>query len=332
MDSLRELVRKPGLALYEIVSPSYTSKLKRLVASAPQTRAICNNPLIAGTRYTDYLKEVCSQVLRNYDFALREEEVVVLNILRGALNFGLRDALSEAYGWYRHNTSFLSAQRERNTGDRESWHITENGYQKIYFPKATSIVMGDVVATGTSLRYGLDTIVNTAREQGCSLRNFVFFTYGGEMAEKIFSDIDESCRKVFPDYSNTFVIYLEGRFTVPDTDTPLSIRLTGTDLLRYHALMTPEFVESQYENPTYPLERCIIYDAGSRAFWLPEYAMDVCDYWGETLRLAESGMTFEALLAERFPGLNPGRFPFTDLKELCTKQIDTLEKEFFLEG
>ncbi len=332
MDSLHEIVRKPGLALYEIVSPSYTSKLKRLVASAPQTRAICNNPLIAGTRYTDYLREVCTQVLANYDFSLKEEEVVVLNILRGALNFGLRDALSEAYGWYRHNTSFLSAQRERGSKDSESWHITENGYQKIYFPKATSIVMGDVVATGTSLRYGLDTIVNTAREQGCSLKNFVFFTYGGEMAEKIFSDIDDTCRKVFPEYSNTFVIYLEGRFSVPDTSTPLSIRLTGTDLLRYHALMAPEFIESQYESPTYPLERCTIYDAGSRAFWLPEYAADVCDYWKQTLALAEAGMTFRALLDERFPGLDTARFPDIDLKNLCSGHIRALKETFFLKG
>ena len=189
MDSLLELVRTPGLALYEIVSNSSPSNLRRIIASAPQTRAICNNPRIAGTRYTDSLRHVCSEIFRHFDFGIQEEETVVINILRGALNFGLRDALSASYGWYRHNTSFLSAQREREKGDSESWHITENGYQKIYFPAKTSIVMGDVVATGTSLGYGLDTIINTARRQGCSLKNFIFFTYGGEMAERIFSGI-----------------------------------------------------------------------------------------------------------------------------------------------
>lgn len=332
MDSLLELVRTPGLALYEIVSNSSPSNLRRIIASAPQTRAICNNPRIAGTRYTDSLRHVCSEIFRHFDFGIQEEETVVINILRGALNFGLRDALSASYGWYRHNTSFLSAQREREKGDSESWHITENGYQKIYFPAKTSIVMGDVVATGTSLGYGLDTIINTARRQGCSLKNFIFFTYGGEMAERIFSGIDSACRESFPDYRNTYVVYLEGRFTVPDLATPLSIKLTGTDLLRYHALMAPEFIESQYEDPAYPLERCTIYDAGSRAFWIPEYAHDVADYWKQTLSLAENGMSFIDLLAERFPGLDAGRFPETDLGLLCRRQISEMETLFLNRG
>lgn len=334
-DQLKEIVKGAELSLYELipedVSPEQNMEsvhCRRFIVSTPQTRAISNDPTVAGTDYTGRLKTACQQVLSNFKFGLKERETVVLNILRGALNFGLREALADAYGWTRHNTSFISAQRARDDQDSESWHITEKGYKKIYFPTQTSLVMGDVVATGTSLAFGMNEIVKSAVEQHCMLKNVVFFTYGGEKAEQIFKEIDTKCRQLFPGYEQTYVIYFEGRFTVPDLNTRLTIRLTGTDLLRYGALMAPEFFESQYEAPSYPLERCIIYDAGSRAFWIPEYVDDVIDYWRQTLDLAHGAFTFETLLKERFPELDASRFGKVDLQALCVEQIDKMERTF----
>lgn len=342
-ETLYALISTPELSLYEIIdipaenasSPtlngeaSSEKRCRRFIASTPETRSICNDPTVAGCEYTDKLRTACARILAGYDFCLQERQTVVLNILRGALNFGLREALASAYGWNRHNTSFISAQRARDTKDVESWHITENGYKKIYFPHETSLVMGDVVATGTSLHFAMKEIVSIAQKQHSSLRNIVFFTYGGKKAEEIFSEIDAECRKLFPDYNQTYVIYLEGRFIVPDVTTPLTIRLTGTDLLRRNALMAPEFIESQYEQPSYPIERCIIYDAGSRAFWLPEYVEDVIGYWRQNLKLARGGMTYRQLVAERFPGLDPDRIPDADLAEISRTQIDKMERTFY---
>ena len=107
----------------------------------------------------------------------------------------------------------------------------------------------------------------------------------------------------------------------PDIDTP-----NGTDLVRLGALMAPEFVESQYEAPSFPIERCTIYDAGSRAFWVREYAEDVLGYWRQNLQFANHGMTFADLLAERFPGLDPARFGDVDLKAVSLAQIAKMEK------
>lgn len=320
--SLTCVSASPALALYRI----QPSPIEAFIASTPETRSICNDPTVAGVRYTDLLRKACTEVLRALPNDLREAETVVVNILRGGLNFGLRDALAAAYNWNAHTTSFISAQRARDERDTDAWHITENAYRKVYLPPRASFVIGDVVATGTSLRYGLQELVLAAREQKIDVRSILFFTYGGPQSENILSEIDARCRELFPGYEKTTLIYLEGRFAVAASDTPLHVRLTGTDLLRLGSLMAPEFIESQYENPAYPLERCIIYDAGSRAFWLYEYVEDVIGYWKQNLQFAEQGMTFTELLRERFPQIDPTRFGDVDLKQLCLARLADMEK------
>ena len=296
------------------------------VATSPGTRAICNDPRVYGLDYTARLRASCADILRVFQNLFQEREAVVVNILRGGLNFGLREALGDAFGWNAHTTCFMSAQRARDDGDPENWHITENSYRKVYFPPCASFVIGDVVATGTSLRYGLHELFAAAHAQNVDVRNLVFFTFGGPKAQEILAELDASCRACFPHYGRTILVYLEGRFTCPTLQTPLTIRLTGTDLVRWGSLMAPEFVESQYGDPAFPIERCIIYDAGSRAFWTREYLEDVAGYWRQNLQLAEHGMTFSSLLAERFPELDSARFGDVDLRTLSRRQIADLEK------
>ena len=257
---------------------------------------------------------------------LKEKETIIFNVLRGGLNFGLREALADALDWNSHGSSFISAQRARISKDSENWHIVESDYKKVYMPKTASIILGDVVATGTSLEHALYALLESAESQGVSLKSILFVTIGGNRSEEILELIDEECRKKFPSYERTSVCYIEGRFTVPTVNTKLNIRITGTDLIRLNALMAPEFVESQYENPAFPIERCTIYDAGSRAFWIPEYLQDVKSYWENTLSLAKYGLTYEKLLEERFPELDIHKFQNIDLISLCSEQVDKYTK------
>ena len=325
MSDQLETIHKSGeLSLYRIPSGS---KANAFIASTPETRAICNDIGVAGCDYTDKLRRACAKVFGLKMMPLQENQTCVVNILRGGLNYGLRDALAMAYGWNRHTTAFISAQRARNAADSEDWHITENDYEKVYFPDNASLVIGDVVATGTSLKYALQELLRSAQAQHIRLRSIMFFTFGGAKAQEILGEIDGQCRQLFEGFEGTTLVYFEGRFTCADLNTPLSVRLTGTDLLRWNATMAPEFIESQYEDPCYPLERCAIYDAGSRAFWLRDYIQDVIGYWRQNLQFAEHGMTFAELLHERFPGLDAERFAAgTDLKELSIRQLSRMEK------
>lgn len=306
------------------------NKVTRLIVSSEQTRAICNDTLVMGVDYTRKLRSTCSASMKSMQtnglIQLEEKKTIVFNILRGGLNFGLREAIADAFDWNLHGSSFISAQRARINPNSEEWHIIESDYKKVYMPPSAQIVIGDVVATGTSLLHGLKALVQQAEINNSQLESILFFTFGGIRTEEILEEIDAQCRQKFPDYKGTTLCYIEGCFTVPSPQTPLTIKLTGTDLVKFQSLMAPELIASQYDNPAYPLERCIIYDAGSRAFWLPDYLEDVQEYWEEVLQLAENGMSFIQLLNERFPELDASRFGEQSLTGIAIKQLTAIRQ------
>jgi len=299
--------------------------IQEIIATTPETRAISNNPKVMGLEYTHLLQNACTKILQqlaaNNLTCLEETQTIVFDILRGGLNFGLRQALGNAFGWNLHGCSFISAQRARQDDSPEQWHIVETEYSKVYMPKTASIVIGDVVATGTSLEHAMKALVAEAEKQGTHLRSVVFFTFGGSRAGEILGKMDAMCRERFPGYERTTLVYLEGCFTVPGIETNIRMKVTGTDLLRLNAVMAPEFIASQYEDPCYPIQRCAIYDAGSRAFWPPEYIEDLHGYWSQVKELASQGVTYEALLKERVPALDPAPFGPVDLGRVCDDQL-----------
>lgn len=327
---LQTITQSSEYSLYELLDKNPKNKVKKLLLSTPETRAICNNPFVMGVEYTRKLQEACRKTIQNLQqeslIHLEEKETIVFNILRGGLNFGLREAISDALGWNRVGTSFISAQRARTCKDSENWHIIESDYKKVYMPKVAQIVMGDVVATGTSLHHGLKALIEQAELNKTHLKSILFFTIGAPKTEEILENIDALCREHFEEYTGTTLCYIEGCFQVPTAETPLTIKFSGTDLLRRGALMTPEFVASQTAQPTYPIERCAIYDAGSRAFWLPEYITDVLGYWKKTKKLAEQGMSYSVLLAERFPSLQMPDAEQQDLAKIADKMIEKMKK------
>ncbi|MCG8685754.1 MAG: phosphoribosyltransferase domain-containing protein [Desulfobacterales bacterium] len=296
-----------------------------IIASTPDTRAITNDPKVMGMEYTRRLENACAAILKSLDeeeiTCLEESQTIVFNILRGGLNFCLREALAAAFGWNGHGSSFISAQRARDDDSPEQWHIVESDYSKVYMPRTASIVIGDVVATGTSLEHAMKALVAEAEKQGAELKSIVFFTIGSPRAAEILETTDAMCRKSFPEYKGTTLVYLDGCFTVPVPETPLQIKITGTDLLRLDAVMAPEFIGAQFEDPAFPIQRCTIYDAGSRAFWVREYLEDLEDYWSKVEALAKEGVTFEAFVLERCPIVDPEAYGPVDLALVAKDQL-----------
>lgn len=341
-DKLNLTFRSDEVSIYEILKTNNENKtkLRRFITSTSQSRRITNDPLCLGCEYTELLEDACSLVLegiypildKEMKEVFSEKNTSVLHILRGGLNFGLRSALRRAYGWNLHRATYLSAQRKRKEDNPEDWLITETNYQKPSLSDKSVVVFGDVVATGTSLDYSLKEIIKMAKEEKKEISSFIFFTIGGIRSEEIMLSIENEAKALFPSYVGSIVVYLEGRFKVPDLSTTLTIKETGTDLIRTDSLLSEEFTNSQLENPLYPLERCTIYDAGSRSFDYSEYLHDVLHYWENVHELSLNGMTYESYLKERFPEILPlykshrkENFLELDLRKISKEQLDRIK-------
>jgi hypothetical protein len=291
-------------AVWYALEGDFASPVARYVVSTPETRELCNRPELAGWEYTHRLQRGVARAVAAAPFraeleAVPEDRVCVLNFLRGGLNFGLREALHDALGLNRHSSVFMSSQRSRAEDGR--WQVREDMYRKLRIPKGAFMLAGDVVATGITVEHGLEVIFEHLLAIGSSIRSLAFFTIGCHKLEKRLNEFDARCREAFPDYERTHAVYFEGKLRLVDSHTGLRIGLPGTDLIRRDALLAPEFEASQWERASYPLERCAIYDAGTRAFDVPTYAEDVLGYWAAVRELAAGGLTLAEALEERWP-------------------------------
>lgn len=316
---------------YEI-SGDGTWASHRWVFSTEATRAICNRPELLGWSYTDALRRGVAQAMAAAPFrdlidATPERLLCVLNVLRGGLNFGLRDALHDALGVTLHASAFMSSQRVL---DDTGWQIREDSYRKLSILPDSVLLVGDVVATGATAAHGLSVLFDHLVATDTPIRGLVFFTIGGPAVEAVVEGFGRRCASAFPHFAGCHVVYVEGRFAVAQdaTDPPLS--LPGTDLLRRDAILAPEFELSQCDAPSHCLERCTIYDAGARAFDVTEYLNDVIGYWQGLYDLATAGTGLTELVGMRWPE-RPRRSGepaavFARLQEARARWRSTLER------
>ena len=129
MTDLKSLHSSEEIAIYQKPDPELPKNVRIFVTSSPETRAIINDSLVYGIDYTEKLKTGLKHFFLAYQnlwpFQLQESESQVLSFLRGGLNFGIREALAEAYDWNSHASSFLSSQRSVDSDGH--WYIKASG-------------------------------------------------------------------------------------------------------------------------------------------------------------------------------------------------------------
>ncbi len=303
MQYLKLLFKNENISYYEIKG-DYEGHLRRYIFSTAETRKICNQPEVLGCEYTELLELGVARGIKyfpekNVIASIPDTSISVLTFLRGGLNFGLRNALHRAFGFNKHTSSYMTSQRDRDKKGR--WFIRDDQYRKFKVPHDATLFIGDIVATGVTIANGLDIILKHAKKNNTPIRKIFFFTIGCHKVEKVLEDFAAKCREAFGGECKPYVVYIEGKFKLADSKTKLKINIPGTDLLRYPALLTPEFELSQYDGVSFLLERCTIYDGGSRSFDVAEYNGDLRDYWGKVNELAKKDFTLFNALKERWP-------------------------------
>lgn len=302
MQYLETVSRSPQVSWYRLLG-EHQGAVQRWVVSTPQSIDVCNRPEVCGVDFSRNLREAMAAALSTAPFvpllrSVPSTHLCIMNFLRGGLNFDLRNALFDSLGSNLHATCFMSSQRSRKEG---RWVVKEDMYRKMQIPRGAIMLVGDVVATGVTVDNGFDVIVQHLDTTDTPIAGIVFFTIGCHKIEKVLEKVHVRLAERFPTYKETHVVYLEAKLRLVDSSTHLMIAIQGTDLIKRHALLSPEFEASQYSSLAAPLERCAIYDAGSRAFDVAEYFADVTRYWEQVRQLARRGYTLAEALKERWP-------------------------------
>ena len=245
------------------------------------------------------------------------KEVDILTILRGGLNYPVEEACFRS-GIRVSDIHFVSCERII-----EDHIITglEIKYEKLRITRDRTLVIGDIIATGDTLRLCLDQVVDRFRRRGGSIRKIIFFTIGGTRAIELMEKKTEEIRHVFPEFEGFECFFYEGIFTVYENKGVTGINVPDIDFGWKGGVVAPEFRRYVLSHPYSILEKCIIYDGGARRYEIPVHFREALEYW-EGLWSRADGIDPRKLVAEKLGFEEPLSFQqwlavnrFEDLKD-----------------
>jgi hypothetical protein len=298
-------------------------KNRYYVVSAPGTRHLMAFPEVVG--YDSYLSMLpaTTDALRNRYSQGKEEDVDILTILRGGLNYPIEEACYRS-GIRVRDIHFVSCERII-----EDHVITglEIKYEKLRVKKDCTLVIGDIIATGDTLRLCLDQVIDRFRRRGGSIRKIVFFTIGGTRAIDLMEKKAEEIREVFPEFEGFECYFYEGIFTVYTDKGATGINVPDIDFGWKGGIVSPEFRRFVLDHPYSILEKCIIYDGGARRYEIPVHFHEALEYWEGVWGRADR-IDPVALVGEKLGYEKPLSFEewlqvthFTSLKDESLKKL-----------
>eukprot|EP00002_Diphylleia_rotans_P014649 TRINITY_DN2852_c0_g2_i1.p1 TRINITY_DN2852_c0_g2~~TRINITY_DN2852_c0_g2_i1.p1 ORF type:complete len:358 (-),score=67.14 TRINITY_DN2852_c0_g2_i1:207-1280(-) len=295
--------------------------LRVFMVSTNGTRRALTDPTIAGDAYMTFLQQAATAFFRSKHWQaliegaerhihthdegqrLTDKNINILNILRGGLSYSLRQALASV-GVTRPRSSFISAQRNEIAAGL--FRVDDASYTKITLSKIfpSIVLMADVVASGTTLRYCLRNLARECREGRLRVTHIVLMCVGCDNAIKILQEeANTLMREACPDFLGSVCVYYEGIFTL-SSSVKLHNQTTGTDLVLSNSRLTEEFrhyVTHETTSIFAMLQKCVQYDGANRAFSVAEHFDEVHRYFRGMRDLIRKGqLTPLELLHERW--------------------------------
>lgn len=161
-----------GVACYKLAGGNYVNEY--YVVSEAETRKLLNTPEIVGYEVYDCLIPSTSQMLYYFKEQKKVTTANILSILRGALNYPLEESCYREHIRV-HDISFLSS--ERVFADEEIAGL-EIKYSKLTMVPDSTLMIGDIIASGETLIHCLRYVTDFYRKNGAKLRNIIIFTIG----------------------------------------------------------------------------------------------------------------------------------------------------------
>ena len=277
--------------VYELQSKQFVNRY--FILSNEGTRRLMAFPEVVGFDTYQCMLPATVAALKHL-FPSGGKEVDILTILRGGLNYPVEEACFRS-GIRVSDIHFVSCERII-----EDHIITglEIKYEKLRITRDRTLVIGDIIATGDTLRLCLDQVVDRFRRRGGSIRKIIFFTIGGTRAIELMEKKTEEIRRVFPEFEGFECFFYEGIFTVYENKGVTGINVPDIDFGWKGGVVAPEFRRYVLDHPYSILEKCIIYDGGARRYEIPVHFREALEYW-EGLWSRADGIDPRKLVAEK---------------------------------
>lgn len=271
--SLRFVGLRQDTSIYELHGGQFSNRY--YVLSHSGTRRLMAYPEVVG--FDSYLSMLPSTVAALCHLFPQGQggDVDILTILRGGLNYPLEEACF-SNGIRVRDIHFVSCERII-----EDHIITglEIKYEKLRITRDRTLIIGDIIATGDTLRLCLNQVLDRFRRKGGSIRKIIFFTIGGTRAIDLMEEMAGQIRSCFPDFEGFECFFYEGIFTVYENQGATGINVPDIDFGWKGGAVAPEFRRYVLDHPYAILEKCIIYDGGARRYEIPLHFHEALEYW-----------------------------------------------------
>ncbi len=277
--TVKKLISNDEISFYELSS---IENADIFVISTNMTRKILLTPELCGFQFQQNMSDgihLAFEIIKKMNLikslnVSNHLHFDVLYLLRGGLNFNLHQILEDVYH-SKCEVSFVSSQRIEEDG---LMSIAEDSYTKWSFADDGILCIGDICATGTTMKSVLAKVINHDKSNKIHHKNLVVVTIG--TMDSLRNFMSNSNQSLFKYFDKITFIFIEGLFTLHIDNPEINyFHLSNTDFFRKNAIYSIEFELEGLEKPASLLERCVIYDGGSRSFEPNLYLSNLFQYW-----------------------------------------------------
>ncbi|MDO5443297.1 MAG: hypothetical protein Q4G10_06460 [Bacteroidia bacterium] len=290
--SLQPADLRKDTSIYRLKSGNFLNEY--YIVSSPGTRKLMASPEVVGfDSYKCMLPstEVALDYLKESGLS---DDISILTILRGGLNYPLEECCHNV-GITVKNMNFVSCERKIEDGVITGLDIR---YEKLHAEKDCTLMIGDIIASGDTLRLCLEQVVDRFRRRGGSIRKIIFFTIGGTKAITLMEKLTTGIQKIWPNFVGFQCIFYEGIFSVYEDKGCTGINIPNIDFYWKDGVISPDFRYHVLKDDDALFEKCIIYDGGARRYEIPEHYEEVMKYWEDVAAVAVKA-DYKAFLQEK---------------------------------
>lgn len=271
--------RQPGV--YKLETEGLSNEY--FVVSDGGTRRLMASPEVVGFgSYQSMVPATMKGMQYLVDTGL-EGNVNILTILGGGLNYPIEECAFRA-GLRVTNMDFLSCERIIEKNVIKGLDVR---YQKVRTCRDCVLLIGDIVASGATLKMCMDHVINWFHDHGGSFKRIIFFTIGGTKAIDTMEDLTAEIRELSPGFEGFSCFFYEGIFSVYEDKGVLGFQVPDIDFYWGGGVISPEFREYIVAHGYSLYEKCIIYDGGARRYEIPDHVAEVKEYWNKVLEASD---------------------------------------------